>query len=143
MVVTVLPEARPAPSTLSPCLPAPSVRWVLPQGPSLPTPGAFHELSECVPVFARDSESLLPPHREKKHKAFAIGIEVAGMCLSRFPAASGALSAPVLRTPPWSVAPHEGLGRVPGLWLSRQMTLAVLASLASAGGAGLRHPGVS
>ncbi|KAI4539920.1 hypothetical protein MG293_010315 [Ovis ammon polii] len=50
------------------------------QGPSLPTPGAFHELSECVPVFARDSESLLPPRREKKHKAFAIGIEVAGRC---------------------------------------------------------------
>lgn len=69
-----------------------------PWGPSLPTPGALHELSQCVPVFARDSGGLLPPHREKEHKASAIGIEVAGMCLPRFPAASGALSRPVLTT---------------------------------------------
>ena len=67
-----------------------------PWGPSLPTPGALHELSECVPLFVRDSGGLLPPHREKEHKASAIGIEVAGMCLPCFPAAGGVLSRPVL-----------------------------------------------
>ncbi|CAM9540618.1 unnamed protein product [Rangifer tarandus platyrhynchus] len=45
MVVTVLPEARPAPSALSPRLPAPSERWGLPHGaPAFPHWGPSMDL---------------------------------------------------------------------------------------------------
>lgn len=80
------------------------------------------------------------------HEACALRIEVSGLCLPPFPATAGlssALSQPVLRT--WQVCgspsalwlPTKGRGRVLGLLLSRRMTVAILASLAPVGRAGL------
>ena len=79
-------------------------------------------------------------------EACALRIEVSGLCLPPFPVTRGlssALSQPVLRT--WQVRgspsalwlPTEGRGRVLGLLLSRRMTVAIAASLAAVGRAGL------
>lgn len=141
MVVMVLPEARLALSILSPCLPAPSVRWGLPRGaPAFPHRGpSMNLVSVCLSSSGTVGVFSLPTGR-RSIKPLPLGSrwQVCACPVSLQPAVfSAGLSSS------WSVAPHEGLGRVPGLWLSRRMTLAVLASLASAGEAGLRHPGMS